>query len=140
MEALGALSPIESARAAVQAKIADFLAARARLIQLMKSSNLQIQGQANVLYQNQVALENQLYDTVMPKLSAIQSGQWQLSDVALLGGFTTSIIQQINSVDKLYVQAGGTLPSTGFDITTVAVIGTGVLALGLLGGFFAAKR
>lgn len=140
MDALGALSPIDIARAKLQESIADFLAARARLIQLMKSSSLQIQSQAQGLYTVQTTLEDQLYSQVMPKIQAIQAGTWSLSDVAFLGGFTKSIIDQTTNVNNLYRQAGGTLPTlVGMDTTTMIAGGAIVLLLGLMGGYFVSK-
>lgn len=140
MRALGALSPIEDARAKLQEKIADFLAARARLSRLMSNPSLQIQGQAQGLYAVQVQLESQLQNEIMPKIQAVQSGTWSFSDLGTLGGFTMSMITQINDVNTLDAQAGGVTNTTPF-------IGLGTMALGvpllivagLLGGVWLAK-
>jgi uncharacterized protein YneF (UPF0154 family) len=140
MVALGALNPIDDARAQVQEQIGTFLAARAKLDRLTKNPSLQIQGQAQGLYNNQVALENKLQNEITPLLTAIQSGVWSASDILTLGGFTYSIVDQINRVSNLERQAGGTSPATLFDLSTLAIAVPVILIVGVLGGFVLAKR
>jgi hypothetical protein len=139
MEALGDLSPVDTMRAKIQEKLADFLAARARLGRLMNSPNLQTKGQAQGLYAVQVELERQLQTTIYPKLTAIQSGVWDFSDIATLGGFTVAITKQINDVNGLVARSGG-LPSDSFDMTTILMAGGLVLGLGLMGGVFFGRK
>ena len=142
MQALGALSPIDTMRGQLQEKIADFLAARARLQRIMKNPSLQVQGQANGLYAVQVELENQLQNIIYPKLTAIQSGVWDFSDIALLGGFTLSITKQVNDVNSLVAQTGGQA-SYGAPLigTSTMLLGIPLLVmLGLAGGFMFARR
>ena len=143
MQALGALSPIEKARGDVQEKIADFLAARARLGRLMKNSTLEIQGQANSLYAVQTLLETQLQNEIYPKLQVIQSGTWTFSDIALLGGYTYSIMNQIDAVNRLDARAGGVAVSTPL-LSTPIMIGLGLFlfagGMGLMSsGWFSSK-
>lgn len=139
MIALGALSPIESARAQLQEKIADFLAARARLGRLMSNPSLQIQSQAKLLYAMQAQLEDTLYKEVMPKLQKVQAGTWDFSDIASLGGYTAQIVKQINDVNALDRVAGNTQP--GLLDNRLVQIGIPVLlVLGLLGGYTVSRR
>ena len=141
MMALGALSPIEDARAKLQEKIADFLAARARLSRLMKNPSLQVQGQAQGLYAVQTQLESQLQNDMMPRIQSIQAGVWTFSDIALLIGFTMSIANQINSVNRLDAQAGGIAVSTPFfSFQTLMIGGVGLVALGLVSGVLLGKK
>lgn len=109
MIALGELSPIETAQAALQEKIGDFLSARARLIRLMNNPSLTVQGKARGLYAIQLQLEDQLYKEILPKVQGIKEGVWSLSDVAILGMFTSNIVRQINDTNNLGRQ-GGDLP------------------------------
>ena len=135
MEALGSLSPIDTLRGQLQEKIADFLSARARLARLMKNPSLQVQGQANGLYAVQVELENQLQNVIYPKLTSIQSGVWDFSDIALLSGFTLSITHQMSDVNDLVNRSGGIIGSTPFMSAQIVLIGgIALLAVGLLGG------
>jgi hypothetical protein len=139
MEALGILSPIEDARAAVQNKIAQFLSGRTRLMNLMKSKSLQIQSEAKGLYNVQLSLENQLTNDINPKLQAIQQGVWNFSDIALLGGFAGIVAKHINDVNKLEVKGGGIKA----DVVDFSSLGMGIPALvivGLLGGYLLARR
>lgn len=142
MIALGTLSPIDTMRAQLQEKIADFLAARARLSRLMKNPSLQVQGQANGLYAVQIELENQLQNVIYPKLTAIQSGVWDFSDITLLGGFTLSMTKQVNDVNGLVAQAGGQASySTPLLSTSTMMLGIPLLVvLGLVGGFMFARK
>lgn len=139
MNALGALSPIETARAALQEKIADFLAARSRLINLQKNPSLQIQGQARVLYAAQLQLEDRLYNEIMPKIQKVQSGTWDFSDIATLGGFTGLLVQQINHVNGLDRQAGNTTPGL-LDNTAVQIGIPALLVGGVVLGFMVARN
>lgn len=139
MNALGNLNPIESVRASVQEKIADFLAARARLTRLMSSNNLQIQSEAKALYNIQLLLENTLMNEVNPKIQQMQTGAWDFSDVTMLGGFAVSLAKQISDVNNLVSKAGG-LPA---DKTNPILFGLGIPALvllGLVGGYLLSKR
>ena len=141
MQALGALSPIESARANLQEKIADFLAGRARLSRLMSNPNLQISGQANGLYAVQLQLENQLQNDITPRLQAIQGGAWTFSDIAQLFSFTSSVIGQINNVNKLDARVGGFAISTPFfGWQTLMIGGVGLVVLGLVSGTLLGKK
>lgn len=129
MEALGFLSPIETARASVQEKIADFLAARARLRRLMSNPSLTIQGQAKGLYVKQTQLEDQLQKEIMPKMNAISTGVWDMSDIITLGGFAATIMKQISDVNGLGAQGGGVVSSSFIDMTSVLMVGIPVLAV-----------
>lgn len=139
MEALGALSPIETARAKLQDQIGMFLSGRAKLIRLMENPSLQIQGQARGLYAAQTQLETQLQNEIYPKLQAVSQGAWEISDVLVLGGFTGQMMKQINDVSRLEQQGGGLQP-VGFDYQTMAIGVPALLVLGLLGGFMFARR
>ena len=140
MQALGALSPIESARANLQEKIADFLAGRARLSRLMSNSNLQISGQANGLYAVQVQLESQLQNDITPKLQALQSGSWTFSDIAQLMGFTSSVVSQINSVNRLDAQAGGSSVTPFLSMPTMMIGGFTLVVMGLMSGVLLGRK
>lgn len=140
MQALGALSPVESARANLQEKIADFLAGRARLSRLMSNSNLQISGQANGLYAVQVQLESQLQNDITPRLQSIQGGVWTFSDIAILIGFTSSVVSQINDVNRLDAQAGGQKITPFLSMQTMTIGGIVLLALGMMGGVVFGRR
>lgn len=129
MIALGDLSPIETAQAALQEKIGDFLSARARLIRLQNNPSLTVQGQARGLYAAQLQLEDQLYKDILPKIQAIKSGVWNLSDVVVLGAYTANIGKQINDVKNLEGQAGIVQP-TGLINDQTAMIGVPALLLG----------
>lgn len=140
MEALGALNPIEEARAKLQEKIADFLAARARLSRLMSSPNLQVKGQAQGLYAVQTQLESKLQNEMYPKLQSVQTGAWSISDVISLGAFTGQIITQLNNVHKLEQQAGVVPVSSGVEFSTMAIGIPALVVLGLLGGYMLARQ
>ena len=143
MIALGALNPIESARAQLQEQIGNFLQGRARLNRLMNVSNLSIQGQAQGLYAVQTALETRLQDEITPKVQKISTGIYDSSDLITLTGFTYSIIRQIRDVGSLERQAGISGPigsGLGMDMSTIALGGVIVLGLGILSGIFFGGR
>lgn len=140
MIALGALNPIDEARAKVQEQIGSFLAARAKLDRLMRNPSLIIQGQAQGLYANQVVLEDRLQNEITPLMTAIQAGTWPASDILTLGGFAYSIADQINKVGNLERQAGGAPVSTLFDLSTLAIAVPVVLIVGILGGVILTRR
>lgn len=139
MVALGALSPIEEARAKLQDQIGIFLSSRAKLSRLMGNPSLQIQGQAQGLYAIQTALEARLQNEIMPKIQAISTGVWDMSDIITLGGFTTSMMRQISDVNRLEQQGGGVV-SSGLDVQTVAIGGVGLVALSIIIGMFLVKK
>ena len=143
MIALGALNPVESARARLQEQIGNFLQGRARLNRLMNVSNLLIQGQAQGLYAVQTALETRLQDEITPKVQKISTGIYDSSDLITLTGFTYSIIRQIRDVGSLERQAGISGPigsGTGMDMSTIALGGAIILGLGILSGMFFGRR
>lgn len=142
MLAQGWLNPIETARARLQEQIGNFLAGRAKLLRLMDSSSLTVQGQARGLYAVQQALELRLQNEITPKLQSISAGVWTASDILTLGGFTIEIIKQINNVNNLERQVG-VVPSSGmFDFdTSTMVIGVGALVvLGIMSGVLFGRR
>ena len=139
MEALGALSPMETARAKLQDQIGLFLSGRAKLIRLMENPSLQVQGQARGLYVVQTQLETQLQNEIMPKLQAVSQGAWEISDVLVLGGFTGQIMKQMNDVSSLE-RAGGGMQLVGTDYQTMAIGIPALLVVGLIGGFMFARR
>ena len=143
MIALGALNPVESARARLQEQIGNFLQGRARLNRLMNVSNLLIQGQAQGLYAVQTALETRLQDEITPKVQKISTGIYDSSDLIMLTGFTYNIIRQIRDVGSLERQAGISGPigsGLGMDMSTIALGGVIVLGLGILSGIFFGGR
>lgn len=139
MIALGALSPIEEARAGIQSKIADFLSARSRLMGLMNNKNLQVQAEAKALYNLQVQLEDKLQNEINPRLAAVQNGAWDFSDIATFGGFAISITKQISDVNKLEAKGGGRVVST-FDITSLGIGIPALVMIGLVGGYLLSRR
>lgn len=132
------LSPIETARAKLQDQIGMFLSGRQKLVNLMRNPSLQIQGQARGLYAVQTQLETQLQNDIYPKLAAVQSGTWSVSDVITLGGFTATLMKQINDVSNLERAGGG--PSNGFDAGTLAIGIPVLIVVGLVGGYLLANK
>jgi hypothetical protein len=135
MEALGALSPIEEARARLQEKIGEFFTSRARLVRLLNNQSLQIQGQARSLYAAQASIEDQIYKEVMPRIQKVQSGTWDFSDIAMLGSYTSMIINQIDSVNKLERQAGATVSQPWMSNETSVIVMPALLVGGLMLGY-----
>lgn len=141
MVAMGALNPIEDARAALQEKIGLFLSGRAKLNRLMSNPSLTIQGEARGLYAVQVALETQLQNEISPKIQAVSSGVWSASDLLTLGGFTTQLIRQITNVANLEKKAGGSaVVESGIDMQTMMIGGVVLLGLSVFGGWMFGKR
>lgn len=140
MIALGALNPIEEARAKLQDQIGLFLSGRAKLMRLMNHPSLQIQGQAQGLYAIQTALETRLQNEIMPKIQAVSSGTWDMSDIITIGGFTTSLMRQISEVNNLERAGGGAAVSTGLDMQTVAIGAVVLVAVSMLGGMLFGRR
>jgi uncharacterized protein YneF (UPF0154 family) len=140
MEALGALSPIEEVRAKLQEQIGMFLSNRARLNRLMGNPSLQVRGQAQGLYAVQTALETRLQNEITPKLQAVSSGVWDMSDIINLGAFTAQMMKQINDVNNLERQGGGGQSSSGLDMNTMAIGVPVLVVVGLIGGFLLARK
>ena len=144
MLASGFLSPIDTTRAKLQEQIGYFLSSRAKLIRLMSNPQLGIQSQARGLYVVQTQLEDKLQNDVTPKLSAINSGVWDSSDILMLGGFTIQLMRQISSVNSLERQSGVNVSDSGMDLSMIGGIAAGgmiLLGLGLMGGvFFQGRR
>ncbi len=139
MVALGALNPIEEARAKLQDQIGLFLSGRAKLMRLMNHPSLQIQGQAQGLYAIQTALETRLQNEIMPKIQSVSSGTWNMSDIITIGGFTTSLMRQINDVNNLERAGGGVAVSTGMDTQTVMVAIPLLVIVSMVGGYLLTK-
>lgn len=142
MIALGELNPIESARARLQEQVANFLAGRAKLMRMMNNPSLSIKGQAQGLYNVQLALEARLQNEITPVIQKINTGIWDASDILNLTGFTYNIVRQINDVGRLEQQAGGNAPAF-FDMSMIGIFAAGGIALlgvGLMGGVFFGKR
>lgn len=139
MVALGALNPIEEARAKLQDQIGLFLSGRAKLMRLMNHPSLQIQGQAQGLYAIQTALETRLQNEIMPKIQSVSSGTWNMSDIITIGGFTTSLMRQINDVNNLERAGGGVAVSTGMDTQTVMVVIPLLVIVSMVGGYLLTK-
>jgi len=142
MIALGALNPIDSARAELQNQIGNFLQGRTRLQRLMNNPSLQIKGQAQGLYAVQTVLETRLQDEITPKIQKINAGVYDASDALAITWFTTNVMKQMNDVGKLEKQAGVSYQPSGFDfdMSTIALGGIIVLGLGLMSGIFFGKR
>jgi len=138
----GFLNPIESVRARLQEQIGNFLQGRAKLNRLMSNPSLQVKGQAQGLYVVQTALETRLQNEITPKIQAISTGVWSVSDMLALGGFTAQIVRQINDVNKLERQVGGGVPSGMFDMdmTTIAIGGVVLVGVGILSGVLFGRR
>lgn len=139
MVALGTLNPIEEARAKLQDQIGLFLSGRAKLMRLMNHPSLQIQGQAQGLYAIQTALETRLQNEIMPKIQSVSSGTWNMSDIITIGGFTTSLMRQINDVNNLERAGGGVAVSTGMDTQTVMVVIPLLVIVSMVGGYLLTK-
>ena len=143
MIALGELNPIESVRARLQEQIGNFLQGRAKLSRLMSNPSLQVKGEAQGLYVVQTALETRLQNEITPKIQAISTGVWSASDILTLGGFTAQILRQINDVNKLERQVGGSVPSGimgDIDMSTIALGGVILLGVGILSGMLFGGR
>lgn len=142
MIALGALNPIDSARAELQNQIGNFLQGRARLNRLMNNQSLQIKGQAQGLYAVQTALETRLQDEITPKIQKINAGVYDASDSLAIIWFTRDIINQINDVGKLEKQAGVSYQPSGFDfdMSTLAIGGIMLIGIGLMSGVLFGRR
>jgi hypothetical protein len=139
MVALGALNPIEEVRAKLQDQIGIFLSSRAKLSRLMSNPSLQIRGQAQGLYAIQTAMETRLQNEILPKIQAVSTGVWNMSDIIALGGFTTQMMKQISDVNNLERAGGGVAVSAGLDIQTVAIGAVMLVAVSLLGGMLLKK-
>jgi len=142
MITLGELSPIDTARARLQEQVANFLAGRAKLMRMMNNPSLSIKGQAQGLYNVQLALENRLQNEITPIIQKTNTGVWDASDIIPIAGFTMNVIRQINDVARLEQQAGGNAPAF-FDMSMIGIFAAGGLALlglGLMGGVFFGKR
>jgi hypothetical protein len=143
MIALGELNPIDSVRARLQEQIGNFLQGRAKLNRLMSNPSLQVKGQAQGLYAVQTALETRLQDEITPKIQAISTGVWSASDILTLGGFTAQILRQINDVNKLERQVGGSVPfgiMGDIDMSTIALGGVILVGVGILSGMLFGGR
>ena len=139
MIALGALSPIEEIRAKLQDQIGVFLSSRAKLSRLMGNPSLQIQGQAQGLYAVQTALETRLQNEIMPKIQAVSSGVWDMSDIITLGAFTTNMMKQVSDVNGLERAGGGVGVSAGVDMSTIMVGAMMLMGVSVLGGMLLKK-
>jgi hypothetical protein len=139
MVALGALSPIEEIRAKLQDQIGVFLSSRAKLSRLMGNPSLQIQGQAQGLYAVQTALETRLQNEIMPKIQAVSSGVWDMSDIITLGAFTTNMMKQVSDVNGLERAGGGVGVSAGVDMSTILLGGMMLIGVSVLGGMLLKK-
>jgi len=139
MIALGALSPIEEIRAKLQDQIGVFLSSRAKLSRLMGNPSLQIQGQAQGLYAVQTALETRLQNEIMPKIQAVSSGVWDMSDIITLGAFTTNMMKQVSDVNGLERAGGGVGVSAGVDMSTIMVGAMMLIGVSVLGGMLLKK-
>jgi hypothetical protein len=135
MEALGALSPIEEARARLQEKIGEFFTARARLTRLLNNPSMQIQSQARALYAAQTSIEDQIYKEVMPRIQKVQAGTWDFGDITMLTSYTAMIINQIENVNKLERQAGTTVSQPWLSNTESAFVMPALLFGGLALGY-----
>jgi hypothetical protein len=142
MIGLGELSPIDTARARLQEQVANFLAGRAKLIRMIDNPSLSIKGQAQGLYQVQIALETRLQNEITPLITKLNAGVWDASDIITLTGFTYNVTRQISDVASLEQQAGGN-PVPFFDMSNLGIFMAGgfiLVSLGLMGGAFFGKR
>lgn len=140
MEALGALSPIEEARARLQEKLGEFFTARARLVRLMSNPSIQIQSQARALYAAQTSIEDQIYKEVMPRIQKVQSGTWDFGDIAMLGSYTQMIITQIENTNKLEKQAGVYVSTPFLNNQETMIVMPALLVGGLLLGYLVSGK
>lgn len=108
-------------------------------MRLMNHPSLQIQGQAQGLYAIQTALETRLQNEIMPKIQSVSSGTWNMSDIITIGGFTTSLMRQINDVNNLERAGGGVAVSTGMDTQTVMVVIPLLVIVSMVGGYLLTK-
>lgn len=142
MIALGELNPMESVRARLQEQVANFLAGRAKLMRLMDNPSLSIKGQAQGLYNVQLALETRFQNEITPIITKFNSGIYDASDLITVTGFTYNIVSQVNDVTSLEQQAGGN-PVPFFDMSNIGLFAIGgfiLVGLGIMGGAFFGKR
>ena len=142
MVADGFLSPIDTARAKLQEQIGFFLSNRAKLMRLMDSKTLSVQGQARGLYVVQTQLEDRLQKEITPMLTTISSGVWDSSNILTLAAFTYQLMNQIGAVNSLERQVG-VMPAQSmfdFDMGTILLGAIVVGAMGIMSGAFFGRR
>lgn len=148
----GPVTPTALAEAEIKDKLGDFFQNEKKLLPLSQHPNVQIKGEANILYNAQQDLNNRLQD-VLATIDRWKLGQWQLAEPIEVGAFAYELLKHNKDVDRLLSkakQAAGSpskalLPMpgdpAGFSVrrthadvfgTTGAMVAIGLIAAALL--------
>lgn len=106
MDGMGALGQLTELEAAIQSKVAEFLAAKQKLVQLRYHSSITIKSRAEGLMAIQTRLEAEL-PVVLKKIETFKEGGWQ--SVLEIGDFAHRMLTHIKSVNQLRRDAGQTV-------------------------------
>jgi hypothetical protein len=124
---LGLLGPIDDIQASIQGRVSEFLAARTKLNEMMKSPILTIADRARELLAIQAVLEAEL-QTTLATIERVKADVYTMSDIASAVAFYPSMEKQIRDVGELWAEYTG-LGESAKPATNWLLFG----ALGLLG-------
>lgn len=112
MQALGSLSPILSAEAKIQERVAKFLTMKAVIVRLMKHPSLSISAKASGLLTIQTQLEAEMQNVLATVEKLKKAGVPTFSELAYIGDFAYSMekhISNVQNLEKMAAQAGAGL-------------------------------
>ena len=125
------LSFIDTIQAKLQARVGIFLSLKDRLLDFLQSSNLTVRDKAKILYTNQTALEEELFE-VRKILDQMSSGAYSFSDIITVADFYYRMEKQISDVQALEIEYEKTAPTLKSEMPNwllLGLIGAGVILL-----------
>lgn len=127
------LSALESVKAKIQSKVANFLLLRERLVSLTQSPNLTVASEAARLLAQQSSLEGMLSEN-LARMQAMSQGSWSMGDISDLTIFYLNMESHRKEVESLGSQnaKSGTVSASaggGFSdyIPWIILAGVGVV-------------
>jgi hypothetical protein len=131
MKALGYLGQIDYLEAQIQARVADFLTCKKRLMAMKSSSLLTISFKAEGLYGVQLELETQLTD-VLDSIKKIKEGAYTFSDITSVAAFAYTMdkhVKDVDSLDEEFKASGGVAEAPKVNWLLVAGFGIGAFLI-----------
>lgn len=123
-----------SLEAQIQNRVAEFLALKSKLLQFKYHPDLKTREKADILYQNQLSLEQGLKET-LKRIDNVKAGAYTIGDIAAISAFLAAMVTHINEVKKL-----GVPPAKPMAAAIPLGVGLGVLALIAIASWPTRKR
>jgi len=126
---------MESLEAQIQARVAEFLACKQKLLVMSRSPYASIRDDATGMLGAQKALEEDLSQS-LSIIEKMKKGEYSMSDAFFVAQFAVMMerhIREVKSLEQEFSQAGGVMYEPGLEIPDWAwIVGAGAAAYFIL--------